>query len=110
MQRPVEITFKDVEHSDAVEHRILERVAELERLYDRITSMRVVVAKELSGRQRSPLFHIKIFILVPGAEIAINRGTGNHQHEDINLAIRDAFNSAARQLQAHVRKIRGRCV
>ncbi len=43
MQIPLQITFHGIDHSDAVETRIREKVAKLELLFDRITSCRVVI-------------------------------------------------------------------
>jgi ribosomal subunit interface protein len=108
MQQEPEITFKDVPHSDAVEARVREHIAELERYYDRITACRVVLAKITQGQHKGNLYQCRIVILVPGGEIAINRANPNsHAHEDIYVAIRDAFDAARRKLQDHVRKHRG---
>jgi hypothetical protein len=34
-------------------------------------------------------------------------GPKNQAHEDINVAIRDAFDAVVRQLEDHVRRLRG---
>lgn len=106
--RDIAISFKNVDHSDAAEHRIRERIAELERFGDRLTGCRVVVTKELSGRGRSPLFEVRVILAVPGGPIAINRQNDpDHAHEDVTIAIRDAFNAAERKLKEHFRRLRG---
>ena len=43
MQIPVEITFRDIERSEAVEARIRDWVEKLERVFDRIVRCEVVV-------------------------------------------------------------------
>lgn len=42
----------------------------------------------------------------PDATVAYQRPQ-NHAHEDVYVAIRDAFNFAGRRLEDHARKIRG---
>jgi ribosome-associated translation inhibitor RaiA len=41
MQIPIEITFRDIEKSDAVEARVRDWVDKLERVFDRITRCEV---------------------------------------------------------------------
>lgn len=45
---------------------------------------------------------------MPGKDVHVNQeGPKNHAHEDINVAIRDGFDAAVRQLEDHVRRLRG---
>lgn len=109
MQIPVQITFRDMEPSTAIEERVRERAAKLERFFDRITSCRVVIEEPHLHQHKGKLFHVTIDITVPGGELVANRNTGNHQgHEDVYVAIRDAFNAAERQLEDHAKKRRAR--
>ncbi|MBW7852121.1 MAG: ribosome-associated translation inhibitor RaiA [Rhodospirillales bacterium] len=112
MQIPLQITFHGVDHSEAVETRIREKVAKLEQLYDRITSCRVVV--ETHHRNTSNLhkkgepFHIRIDLTMPGAELVVKRDPKeSHVHEDIFVALRDAFTSMERQLKEFIARQRG---
>jgi ribosomal subunit interface protein len=108
MQQEPEITFKDVPHSDAVEARVRALIGELERFSDRIITCRVVLAKSTQGQHKGNLYQCRILVALPGGEIAINRANPNsHAHEDIYVAIRDAFEAATRKLQDHVRRHRG---
>ncbi len=108
MQQDPEITFKDVPHSDAVEARVRSLIEELERFSDRIITCRVVLAKITQGQHKGNLYQCRILVVLPGGEIAINRANPNsHAHEDIYVAIRDAFEAATRKLQDHVRRHRG---
>lgn len=43
MQTPLQVTFQNVPRSDALEARIREDLARLERIHPRLTSCRVVV-------------------------------------------------------------------
>lgn len=109
MQTALQIVFEDIAHSDAVETRIREETDKLEQFYDRITSMRVVVARPQHRHRKGDIFQIRIHITLPGAaDIAINRepaATG--AHEDVYVTIRDAFHAARRKLQELARKRQG---
>jgi cold shock CspA family protein len=54
------------------------------------------------------LYHVRIDLTVPGAELVASREPhDNHAHEDVYVAIRDAFDAMRRQLEAHARRQRG---
>lgn len=118
MQLPVQITFRNMETSLAVETRIRQEVDKLETFYDRITSCRVVVDTPRLHLQRGKIFNIRIDLTVPGGEIVVRHEPSLHRaakhteverakksleiegaYKDIYVAIRDAFKSARRQLQ-----------
>ncbi|MAF49505.1 MAG: ribosome-associated translation inhibitor RaiA [Rhodospirillales bacterium] len=109
MSIPVQISFRNFEQSDAVEARIREKVDKLEQYYDRITNCQVVVEAPHRHHQKGKLFHIKIMLSVPGDEVVVTRDPKDaHSHEDIYVAIRDAFEAVRRQLKKHVRLVRQR--
>jgi ribosomal subunit interface protein len=108
MQTALQITFRKMEVSPAAEAAIRERAEALGQFYDRITSCKVVV--EHSGRHhhKGRLYHLGIELIVPGREIVIKRDPSQHHaHEDIYVAIREAFDSARRALEDHIRCARG---
>lgn len=109
MQKPLEIRFHRMEPSPAIEARIREKAAELERFFERITSCRVTVEKEHRHHHQGNLFRVRLDIGVPGREIAISHtGPRDHAHEDVYVALRDAFNAAVRRLEDHAREQRGK--
>ena len=108
MDLPIQITFRGMEPSDALEARIRERAQELTRFYDRIESCRIVVEAGPQHQHRGRLRHLVIHLVVPGGEVVVNRDPAEHHaHEDVYVAIRDAFDAARRQLEDHVRRLRG---
>lgn len=108
MQVPLQITFRHMESSPAVEADIRKRAERLERFSNRITACRVVVEAPDHHKRKGKLYSIHIDLIVPGEEIPISRsGPKNHAHEDIYVAIRDAFDAADRLLEDHARKFRG---
>lgn len=108
MQVEPQITFKGVEPGSVARERILERIARLERFHDRIISCHVVVEAPHQHGRKGQLYHVRLVIAVPQGEIVVNREPElNHAHEDITVAIRDAFDAAQRQLEDHVRRLGG---
>ncbi|MHC4940266.1 MAG: HPF/RaiA family ribosome-associated protein [Planctomycetota bacterium] len=108
MQIPVQVTFRDMHHSDLIEADIEERAGRLERFYDKITSCRVVVSAPHVRQHGGQLYRVAIELTVPGKEIVVNRDPGlDHAHEDLKVALRDAFSAAQRRLQDYVRERRG---
>jgi len=103
MQIPLQVTFRDMEHSDAVETRIREKADKLQRYYDRIMGCRVVVEMPQRHKHQGKLHSVRIDLTVPGAELVAN----HTQHEDVYVAIRDAFDAMSRQLEDYARKQRG---
>lgn len=101
MQTPLQLAFQDIPHSDAVETRVRDEAAKLEHFFDRITSMRVVVARPQHRHHKGDTYQIRIHMTVPGAsDIVVNREPGvDGAHEDIYVTIRDAFRAARRMLQ-----------
>jgi len=103
MQLPLQITFRGLPHSDALETAIRERAVKLDRFHPRITSCRVVIEQAGRHQQQGKQFVVRLDIGVPGAEIAVNR---DHA-EDAMVAVRDAFDAARRKLEDHAREQRG---
>ncbi len=109
MQQPLQITFRGIPHSDAMETAIREKAAKLDKFYDRIMSCRVMVEAPHSHHHKGKLYHVRIDLTVPDDELVVNRTpTKDHAHEDAYVAIRDAFDAARRQLQDYARKQRGK--
>lgn len=109
MQIPLQISFRNMDASDAVEADIRDKVGRLDRFHERITSCRVIVDAPHRHHHKGKLFDVRIDITVPGEEIVVQRsGPENHAHEDVYVAVRDAFNAPTRRLQDHVRRTTGR--
>lgn len=108
MQIPVQIAFRGMDSSPALEARINAKAEKLEQYHDRITSCRVVVEAPHQRSRKGKLYVITVDVTVPGAELVVNTEKRNHQsHEDVYVALRDAFNAMTRQLEEHARETRG---
>ena len=108
MQMPLQISFHGMEPSPAIEARIREKAAKLERFCNRIVGCRVTVEAPHRHHRRGKLYNVRVDLSVPGKDVFVGSSRPlNHAHEDVYVAIRDAFNAAGRQLQDHVRKAQG---
>ncbi len=103
MKLPLQITLRDLHHSDAVEQHIREKVDKLGHLYAHIMSCRVTVEMLGKHKHQGKPFAVRIDMTVPGGEIVVNR----ERDEDVYVVLRDAFDSAKRQLEDYGRKQRG---
>jgi cold shock CspA family protein/ribosome-associated translation inhibitor RaiA len=102
------ITYRGMEPSPAVEAKVYERFERVAKLHDRITSCRVSIEAPHRHGNKGKLYTVAVNIQMPGAEIVVSRqGPRDHGHEDVYVAIRDAFDAARRQLEDRIRIIRG---
>ena len=88
--------------SEALETHIRDKVQKLESFFEHIVSCRVVVEVPHKHKQQGKQFNVRIDLGVPGSEIVVNRD----HHEDVYVALRDAFDAAKRQLEDYVRRMR----
>lgn len=109
MEIPLQVTWRNVEKSDAVDADIREKAAKLNEFHDHIMSCRVVVEASHKHHHKGNLYRLRIDIKVPDRELVVTRDPGDeHAHEDIYVTVRDAFDAMRRQLQEHARNRRGR--
>jgi cold shock CspA family protein/ribosome-associated translation inhibitor RaiA len=107
MQLPLQITFRQMETSPDMEAMVRQRAAKLDTFAEHIMSCRVVIEPAGKHRVHGNQHVVRINITVPGGEIAATREPAERkEYKDVSIAIRDAFNSAARQLEDYVRNRR----
>src|SRR3569623_1910837 len=100
MKLPVQITVRHMSLSEAAAAAIRDKAAKLDTFCDRIMSCRVLVEAPHRSQQNGMLYNVRIDLPLPGAELVVKR----EPHEDLYVAIRDAFYAARRQLLSHVRR------
>jgi cold shock CspA family protein/ribosome-associated translation inhibitor RaiA len=107
MQVPLQVSFRHMEHSEAIEALIREKVAKLDASPDHIMGCRVVVEPAGKHHEHGNLYQVRIDITVPDEEIVVVREPSQHtEYKNINIAVRDAFDSARRRLEDYVRRRR----
>lgn len=108
MQITPEISFRNVEPSERTRDRILEEIGKLERYFDGIIRCRVVVEMPHRRHESGNLYHVGLRVTVPSRELVVTRDPPEHQaHEELDVAVTDAFQAMRRQLEEYSREIRG---
>jgi len=103
MQLPVQITYRGMESSAALDDAVRDKAAKLEQFHPRITGCRVVVEQPARHKRKGQEFVVHVDLKVPGGEIAVNR-----DHDtDVYVALRNAFDAARRKLEDFAREQRG---
>jgi cold shock CspA family protein len=107
MRLPLQITFRHMEPSPALESRVRELAARLEKFSAQIALCHVVIEGPHGHQQQGERFAITMDITVPGREITVRRARPNDpSHEDAYVALRDVFRAARRRLQDYARRRR----
>jgi len=106
---PLQITFRNMDPSDAIEGHVRQKAEKLERFSDHLMSCRVVIEAPHRHHRTGKLYNVRVDLGVVGSEFAVTReGPVNHAHEDVHVAIRDAFDAVARRLEDYERRRRGK--
>lgn len=100
MALSLQITFREMDPSPALETRIREKAARLERLAPDIERCHVTIGAPHQHHRQGRLFCVRIALHGPGCEIAVTReGQADHAHGDAFVALRDALDAALRQAE-----------
>lgn len=96
-----QVVFRGIDHSEAVEEAVHKRVEKLERFSDQIQSLRVTLESPHNNHNKGKVFHVGVEALIPNHDIVVTHEQHDkHEHEDIYVAIRDAFNAVERRLKS----------
>jgi cold shock CspA family protein/ribosome-associated translation inhibitor RaiA len=109
MEVPLHIAFRNMDHDPAIAEEIRRRADKLEEFCDRITSCTVTVEAPHQHHRQGNLYRVRIHLALPRhGEVVADRERGiDHAHEDVHVALRDAFKAARRQLQDAMRERQG---
>ena len=103
----LQVTFRGMNPSPSVEERVREKAAKMSHFYDRILSSHAIVEAPDRHRSKGGVFRVTLHVAVPGKELVVNREPGDVEaHEDVMVAVRDAFDAMYRQLEDFARKLR----
>ena len=108
MQLPLQITFRNLRKSAAVEDKIRERAEKLDRFHHRIMSCRVAVELMHRHHVQGNNYRVRVDVTVPGEELVVTRESEEHHaYTDVFVAVRDAFDTMDRLLEDYGRRQRG---
>jgi ribosomal subunit interface protein len=108
MQLPLQIVCRGFACSESIDAKVRTRVDKLEELFPNITSCRVVIDSPHHHQHKGNTYRVSIDVTVPNGEVVVGRSGGdNHAHEDVYVAIRDAFDAMDRRLKGRSQRTRG---
>jgi ribosome-associated translation inhibitor RaiA len=122
MTNAVQITFRNMRGSSALEEEIRSRASWLESFYPRIVGCRVVLEVPNRHRRHGRPLHVRIELSLPGEDVIVNheptpdtaarsayrkRDEVDGRHKDVHVAIHEAFDVARRRLEDVARRQRG---
>jgi ribosome-associated translation inhibitor RaiA len=102
MQIAPQITFEGSESSDAARDVIIREIERLETHNQRMTGCRVTVMAPSHKHRHGTGFQVHIWLTIPRHEniVVNNSASDDARHEHAEVAIRDAFAAARRQVDA----------
>ena len=107
MTIPVQITFRHMDSSPAVETRVRELANHLGVFSDRILGCRVVLDSPHRHQHQGKVFNVKVQLTLPGEDVVVDMERPDRDgHEDVYVVLRDAFDAAKRQLQTRMANLR----
>lgn len=105
----LKIQYLGFRESEAVSAVVQNHVDSLERMSPNLISCHVVLTRPSRKHQQGTLYQIKLRLHMPGTNIIIDKDPGmNQAHEDVYVAIRDAFLAAKRKIEDYNRIRSGR--
>lgn len=109
MQVPIEITFRHIGMTEALDRTVRELAAKLERYCDHIQSCRVAVERPNAHPTSGSGYRVRIDLMVPpGHEVVIRREADEGLvTDDLYKVLHDAFHAAERKLKKLNSKQRG---
>jgi ribosome-associated translation inhibitor RaiA len=100
MKISVQVTFRHMDSSTAVEAAIHEQVERLERRHPGIDTCHVTIDAPHRHHQQGRHFQVRVQADGHGVAAVASRGSDlDPAHEDVYLALRDAFRALHRELE-----------
>lgn len=107
MTNEFQVVYHNIDQTEAISEAVQKRIDKLERYCDHIINGRVVLDSPHNNHHKGKVYSVTLEIHTPELEVRVNQGQhDNHSHEDLYIAIRDAFNAAERQFKSIDKKHR----
>ena len=107
MSNEFQVVYHNIDQSAALTENVNKRIEKLQRYSHDIIGGRVVLDSPHNNHHKGKVFSVTVEIHTSGKEVIVWQGQHDKPaHEDIYVAVRDAFNVAERQLKATDKKHR----
>jgi len=123
MSFTVQITYRGVDSSEALDRLIRDEAAKLGKFFDGILRCRALVERQSAHHQTGSPFRVRLTLALPGSELIVDGEPSLRAapfddeplrvrksdeidaiYKDPALAVREAFRRARRRMQAYVRR------
>lgn len=106
MAASVHLTFLGMPRSPAVEAQIQRWADRLDRSFDRLMRCDVWIEQPHQHNRKGKTFRVRVELGVPGDTLVASRDAGlDHGHENVYVALSDAFRAARRQLRTYAQRM-----
>ena len=106
MTNEFQVVYHNIDQSEAISEAVQKRIGKLKRYCDHIINGRVVLDSPHNNHYKGKVYSVTLEIHTPELEVRVNQDQhDNHAHEDLYVAIRDAFNVAERQFKSIDKKL-----
>lgn len=95
--RFTQINLRNMRRSEALTERIRELSEKLELQHPRVANVRVTIESAGNHKHKGREYIVSVLVHLPGRDIVANR----HRHEDVYVALHDAFDVVTRQLEPY---------
>lgn len=107
MSNEFQVVFHNIDQSDALSESVQKRIDKLRRFSNDIIGGRVVLDSPHNNQHKGKVYSVAIEIHTSNKPVVVTQEQhDNHAHEDLYVAIRDAFNAAERQIKSVDKKHR----
>jgi ribosome-associated translation inhibitor RaiA len=103
MKTPPTIQFLGMAPTDALQASTRQHIEKLELLAPDLMACRATLELSQKHQQQGRPFSVRLDVTLPGLALVVSRV----QNEEMQVALRDAFDSMKRQIEDAVRKRRG---
>jgi cold shock CspA family protein len=109
MQRPIEVTFRNMPHVDAIEAVVRREAEKLERYVRRIVGCRVAIERPQPFQRQGNAHRVRLFISAAARKpvVVTREPVDSDMHDDLRTIVIGAFKAARRQLLSMVQRQRG---
>jgi ribosomal subunit interface protein len=107
MSTPVQITYRGIDATPAIEDYVRRRAAKLETFSNRMTRCHVTIEAPHRRHRHGEPYRVRVELKLPGADLVVgDRSNSDATHRDLYAVIDETFDDAGRVLQDNVRKMR----
>jgi cold shock CspA family protein len=109
MDRPIEVTFRNLPRSETIESVVRRETLKLERYTPKIVGCRVAIERPQRFQRQGNAHRVRLFITAASRQpvVVTREPLDSDMHEDLRTIVIGAFKAARRQLQSMIQRQRG---